>query len=145
MIHRGIGRLSRRTFLRASLTAGAVACAAPLGRGSDRHVVAAALPVTPDAATNHAVEFERLGALVSKRMEQLMVPGVALGIIADGKTYAAGFGVTNVDHPLPVDAHTLFQIGSTTKTYTGTAIMRLVERGALDLDAPLRRDRKSVV
>src|SRR5690606_22392223 len=38
------------------------------------------------------------------------------------------------DHPQPVDTDTLFQIGSTTKTFTGTAIMRLVERAQLDLD-----------
>ena len=52
--------------------------------------------------------------------------------------HAAGFGITNLDHPLPVDAETLFQIGSTTKTFTSTAIMRLVEQGKLDLEAPVR-------
>ena len=39
---------------------------------------------------------------------------------------------------MPVDPDTLFQIGSTTKTYTGMAAMRLVEQGKLDLDAPVR-------
>src|SRR5207244_1574033 len=47
--------------------------------------------------------------------------------------------VTNLEHPLPVDADTLFQIASITKTMTATVIMRLVERGVLDLDAPVRR------
>ncbi len=37
-----------------------------------------------------------------------------------------------------MDADTLFQVGSVTKTYTGTAVMRLVERGALDQEAPVR-------
>ena len=46
--------------------------------------------------------------------------------------------MTNVEHPLPVDADTLFQIGSISKTVTATAAMRLVEAGRLDLDAPLR-------
>jgi CubicO group peptidase (beta-lactamase class C family) len=50
-----------------------------------------------------------------------------------------GFGVTNVDHPLPVDGDTLFRIGSTTKTFTATAIMRLVEQGKVDLAAATRR------
>ena len=50
----------------------------------------------------------------------------------------AGFGVTNVDSPLDVTDETLFQIGSITKTFTGTAIMRLVEQGELDLDATVR-------
>jgi CubicO group peptidase (beta-lactamase class C family) len=47
--------------------------------------------------------------------------------------------VTSIENPLPVDQDTLFVIGSVTKTYTATAIMRLVEAGRIDLDAPARR------
>lgn len=71
-------------------------------------------------------------------MDRLHVPGVAVGVQHEGQEHTAGFGVTNVDHPLQVDADTLFQIGSTTKTVTGTVAMQLVERGMLDLDAPVR-------
>ena len=67
------------------------------------------------------------------------VPGVAIGLIADGEEWFASFGVTSVEHPLPVDADTLFQIGSITKTVTATALMRLVEQSRLDLDVPVRR------
>jgi CubicO group peptidase (beta-lactamase class C family) len=49
-----------------------------------------------------------------------------------------GYGVTNVNHPRPVDGDTLFRIGSITKTFTGTAIMRLVDSGKVRLDAPVR-------
>ena len=72
-------------------------------------------------------------------MERFRVPGVAVGVLHQGQTFTAGFGVTNVDHPLPVDGDTLFQIGSTTKTFTATLAMRLVEMGRLDLDAPIRK------
>jgi CubicO group peptidase (beta-lactamase class C family) len=71
-------------------------------------------------------------------MEAKGIPGVAVGVLCQGETHTAGFGVTNVDHPLPVTDETLFQIGSITKTFTGTAIMRLVEMGKLDLDATVR-------
>jgi CubicO group peptidase (beta-lactamase class C family) len=71
-------------------------------------------------------------------MAELKVPGVAIGVIAGDQEHAMGFGVTNVEHPLPVDTETLFQIGSTTKTFTGTTVMRLVEQGTLDLEAPVR-------
>jgi len=67
------------------------------------------------------------------------VPGVALGLVWDNRDFLAGFGVTNIDHPLAVDGDTLFQIGSTTKTVTATAAMRLVEAGKLNLDSPVRR------
>jgi CubicO group peptidase (beta-lactamase class C family) len=83
-------------------------------------------------------DFTPLEEQVLAAMERLHVPGVAVGILHGRAEYRAGFGVTNVDHPLPVDADTLFQIGSTTKTVTGTAVMRLVEQGKLDLDVPVR-------
>jgi CubicO group peptidase (beta-lactamase class C family) len=82
--------------------------------------------------------WERLRTLVSDKMKKTGVPGVVVGILHDGEIRAAGFGVTNVDHPLDVTEQTLFQIGSITKTFTGTAIMRLVEMGKIDLDATVR-------
>ncbi|HEV8230017.1 MAG TPA: serine hydrolase domain-containing protein [Candidatus Limnocylindria bacterium] len=80
-----------------------------------------------------------LGALVGDAMQRYHVPGVAVGMIADGETEVSGFGMTSVAHPLPVDGDTLFQIASVTKTMTATVIMRLVEQNKLDLDAPVRR------
>ncbi len=82
--------------------------------------------------------FRRLCEVISDSMQKVGIPGVAVGVISDDQEFSAGFGVTNVDHPLPVDADTLFQIGSTTKTFTGTAVMRLVEMGKLALDEPVR-------
>lgn len=82
--------------------------------------------------------FRLLEEKITEAMERLHVPGVAVGVLHEGAEHIAGFGVTNVDHPLPVHGDTLFQIGSTTKTVTGTAAMRLVEMGKLDLDAPIR-------
>lgn len=80
-----------------------------------------------------------LGALISDAMERYHVPGVAVGIVRDGVEEFSAFGVTNVEHPLAVDADTLFQIASVTKTMTATVVMRLVERGDLDLDAPIQK------
>jgi CubicO group peptidase (beta-lactamase class C family) len=69
---------------------------------------------------------------------ELGVPGVVAGVITPEGAVTAVHGVTNVDHPLDVDEHTLFQFGSTGKTVTATAIMVLVEQGKVDLDAPVR-------
>lgn len=82
--------------------------------------------------------FKQLQEFTAELMEEKGVPGVALGVFHDGQTMTAGLGVTNIDHPLPVTAETLFQIGSITKTFTGTTIMRLVEMGKIDLDTPVR-------
>jgi CubicO group peptidase (beta-lactamase class C family) len=66
------------------------------------------------------------------------VPGVSVGVFVDGVEHYAYDGVTSVRDPLPVDEDTLFQFGSTGKTYTATAMMRLVERGDIELDKPVR-------
>jgi CubicO group peptidase (beta-lactamase class C family) len=79
-----------------------------------------------------------LRAFVEERMAHYHVPGVAVGIYHEGVQRVGGLGVTNVDHPLSVDERTLFQIGSTSKTFCGTLAMVLVEQGKLDLDAPVR-------
>jgi CubicO group peptidase (beta-lactamase class C family) len=82
--------------------------------------------------------WEQLKIFVAETLEQTGVPGAAVGVLYQGQVRAAGFGVTNVDHPLPVTEGTLFQIGSITKTFTGTLIMMLAEAGELELDAPVR-------
>jgi CubicO group peptidase (beta-lactamase class C family) len=79
-----------------------------------------------------------LVGIVLQAMSELGVPGVAVGLLLDGHELTQGFGATNVNHPLPVDDNTLFQIGSISKTFVGTAAMRLVDRGDLDLDAPVQ-------
>jgi len=75
---------------------------------------------------------------VNELAAELEVPGVASGVLLEGTEELAYAGVTSLENPLPVDGTTLFQFGSTGKTYTATAIMRLVERGDVDLDAPVR-------
>jgi CubicO group peptidase (beta-lactamase class C family) len=70
-------------------------------------------------------------------MERWHVPGVAVGVLRDGVRETAGFGVCSLETGQPVSADTLFQIGSITKVFTTTLVMRLVDDGALDLDTPV--------
>ena len=83
-------------------------------------------------------KFVSIAEQVENWREELGVPGAAFGLRVGGEVYAGGVGVTHVEHPLAVNDETLFQIGSITKTVTATAMMRLVERGMLDLHAPVR-------
>ncbi len=85
---------------------------------------------------NPQASFRLLCDQIEQAMQRFPVPGVAVGVLLDGEEYTAGFGVTRITNPLPVTDETLFQIGSTTKTVTGTLAMRLVEEGKLDLDVP---------
>jgi CubicO group peptidase (beta-lactamase class C family) len=84
-------------------------------------------------------KFRELCRRIVKDMKRLKVPGVAIGVYHKGKEYTAGFGVTSIQHPLPVTADTLFQTGSVSKTFTGTVFMQLVEQGKVDLDLPAKR------
>ncbi|MBV8959353.1 MAG: beta-lactamase family protein [Actinobacteria bacterium] len=84
------------------------------------------------------MEEKDLQAKLEELGTALEVPGVSVGLYHDGAEHYAFHGVTSVENPLPVDADTLFQFGSTGKTFTATAIMRLVEQGKVALDAPVR-------
>ena len=81
---------------------------------------------------------DELGAIVRNR--PLDVPGVAIGLTIDDETRFLVDGVTNVDQGLPIDSFTLFQLGSVTKTFTATAALVLVDRGALSLDGLVSRE-----
>jgi CubicO group peptidase (beta-lactamase class C family) len=66
------------------------------------------------------------------------IPGAVFGVVDNGAVTVATFGTANRNTELPVVRQTLFQAGSIGKSYTATAVMQLVDDGALDLDAPLR-------
>jgi CubicO group peptidase (beta-lactamase class C family) len=86
-----------------------------------------------------ARKLQALEEFTQNAMLEHHVPGVSIGLIVEGVEHYVSLGVTSVANPLPVTADTLFQIGSTTKTFTATAAMKLVQDGLLELDAPVRK------
>jgi CubicO group peptidase (beta-lactamase class C family) len=99
-----------------------------------------ALLLAPAALSAQAADpkFEAIAALTEAKMKEFGIPGVAVGILQNGVATIRGFGVTNVEDPLPVNAHTVFPIASISKTFAATAMLRLVEQGKVDLKAPVR-------
>lgn len=83
-------------------------------------------------------EFRQVCKAARKAALKAVVPGAALGILHNDEEYACGLGVTSLENPLPVTPDTLFQIGSITKTFVGLTVMRLAERGKIDIDKPVR-------
>ena len=83
--------------------------------------------------------FDTLATLAGAKMAEYRVPGVALGIVDNGVVTIRGLGVTSVEDPLPVTAHTVFPIASISKTFAATMMMRLAEQGKVDLKAPVRK------
>jgi CubicO group peptidase (beta-lactamase class C family) len=82
---------------------------------------------------------DALSEFVSATATKFAIPGVAVGVWANGRESYACHGVTSIDNPLPVDQHTLYRMASVTKTYTATALLRLAAAGQVELDAPVRR------
>ena len=80
-----------------------------------------------------------LAGFVQAAAEKFAIPGVAVAVWADGTATYAAHGVNSLEDPRPVDEHTLYSVGSISKTFTATAMMRLVAQGRVDLDAPVRR------
>ncbi|OFW09421.1 MAG: hypothetical protein A3H96_01950 [Acidobacteria bacterium RIFCSPLOWO2_02_FULL_67_36] len=66
------------------------------------------------------------------------VPGFAIAVVKDGRVVVAkGYGVRELGKPDPVDEHTLFAIGSTTKAMTAAMLGMLVDEGKLTWDDPV--------
>ncbi len=65
---------------------------------------------------------QELTDFVQATAQKYGIPGVAVGVWADGWERYAYDGVTSIDNPLPIDRDTLFVLGSVTKTYTAPSI-----------------------
>lgn len=85
-----------------------------------------------------AAGFANVDAYVTEQMNNLGIPGMALGIVQGGEiVHLQGFGVADASGR-KVTPQTPFHIGSLSKSFTALAIMQLVEAGKIDLDAPVQ-------
>jgi len=76
--------------------------------------------------------------VVEKEMKTHGIPGVCFSVVKDGEmVYAKAFGVKNLRTGEQMTADSLFHMASLTKPLVATSIMQLVERGMVDLDAPV--------
>lgn len=100
-------------------------------------VVACAL-VCAFGPANAAAQPAPLGGLdeyITAAMAAWEVPGLAIAVVHDGRTaYERGYGVRDVTTGEPVDEHTLFAVGSTSKAFTSAALGMLVDEGRLGWD-----------
>ncbi len=77
---------------------------------------------------------------LAERMVHHKVPGVSIAVIEGGRiAWARGVGVKEAGKPDSVTPATLFQAASISKPVAATAMLRLVERGTLNLDTNVNR------
>jgi CubicO group peptidase (beta-lactamase class C family) len=84
------------------------------------------------------VDFSEVDAYIEAQMDDLNIPGLALGIVqGDQIVYMQGYGRAGPDGRA-VTPQTPFMIGSTGKSLTALAVMQLVEANQIELDAPVQ-------
>lgn len=86
---------------------------------------------------SQVAEFEKY---VTDLMAEHKMPGLAVGIAhGDEVVYKKGFGVKDLVTKAPVTTRTIFGVASVTKSFTGTAIMKLCEEGKMSVHDPVRK------
>ena len=113
-------------------------------------VVAVALAIVPAAAGAAPTRDARVDAAVHATMKQLQIPGVIVGVWQRGQApLVKAYGTRNVNlatetRGKPMKTNFYMRLGSETKTFTGTAVLQLVEEGKVGLEDPISKYVKGV-
>jgi CubicO group peptidase (beta-lactamase class C family) len=91
--------------------------------------------VTSEQVTPAVQELEKLA---QKQIQENVVPGIAIAVVFQDKTMSAkGFGVRDVNTKQPIDADTVFQLASVSKSIGSTVVAELVGEGKITWDSKL--------
>ena len=73
--------------------------------------------------------------IVQKMMKDQKIVGLSLAVIKNGKTVVnKGYGMANVEHNVAVTAETVIRLGSVSKQFFTTAILKLMEEAKLSIE-----------
>jgi CubicO group peptidase (beta-lactamase class C family) len=94
----------------------------------------------PDRLAQLSTAYPEIDSLMRAFAARSRVPGVAYGIVVDGRLAHVGTaGYRELPSRAPVDTGTVFRIASMTKSFTAAAILQLRDEGRLSLDDPAER------
>lgn len=81
-----------------------------------------------------------LEPFIAHELADKQIPAIAIALVDDQRiVWSRGFGFEHPKNSTRATAQTVFRVGSVSKLFTDIGIMQLVERGQLDLDAPVSR------
>ncbi|HJR54530.1 MAG TPA: serine hydrolase domain-containing protein [Gemmatimonadota bacterium] len=101
-------------------------------------VMVAWLAAGPATAAPAPTAADSIDALIEAEMARHAIPGLVLAVVRAGETTKlAAYGQANVELGVPTSAATLFPLASTGKSISATAILLLVQDGAIGLDQPI--------
>lgn len=90
--------------------------------------------------SRYASRLNQIRAQVRSMMAERRVPGMAVAVGVRGRVvYREGFGYADLERRVPACPETQFRAASVSKLFTTAAMARLLERGVLDLEAPVQR------
>jgi CubicO group peptidase (beta-lactamase class C family)/D-alanyl-D-alanine dipeptidase len=90
------------------------------------------------ARKDYAEIVDALRPFIQREMSEKELPALSIALVDDQQiVWAQGFGTADSQTKRPATAETVYRIGSVSKLFTDIAIMQLVERGELSLDAPI--------
>ena len=91
------------------------------------------------------IDLSALEKVIQDELKETGTPGAAVAVIKGGRlVFAKGFGVASVETGAPVTPEMLFRLGSTTKMFTGAAMVRLAEQGRVKLNEPIAKYAKGL-
>ncbi|GAA1449316.1 serine hydrolase domain-containing protein [Nocardiopsis tropica] len=100
--------------------------------------MSALLTVAAPAHARDGFDPAEVDAFVTAYLDRHGLPGAAVAVVKDGETvHEAGYGEDAEGRP--ITEHTRLRIGSVSKSITAFAVLRLVDEGRVDLDAPAAR------
>ncbi len=88
-----------------------------------------------NSSNTHKQEIDKY---IKAEMKIEQIPGLAYAIVLNNEIIDSGaYGFANVELNVPLNMHSLFNIGSIGKTFTATAIMLLQKDGKLSINDPI--------
>lgn len=99
-----------------------------------------ALPAVAPAQTAnpYQTQLAAFEEFVKTQMAADKVPGLSVAFQKDDVIWAKGFGYADLENRLPAKPESMYRLASVTKPMTATAILQLVEKGKIDLDAEVQ-------
>ena len=81
-----------------------------------------------------------IDSAISVFMARNKVPGVSVAVgTLNEITWEKGYGLTDLENRVPAHPRTVYRLASISKAITAIAVMQLVEKGKIDLDAPVQK------
>ena len=88
------------------------------------------------AAAN--AELKQFDDFVAHQMKFDKTPGLTIGFIKDGDVWVKGYGFADLENKLPAKPESAYRLASVSKSMTALAVMQLVEKKKIDLDAEVQ-------